>query len=677
MSGSVKQTAPFGTWKSPITAAAIAAQSRTGGVEDVYLDKVTGEVYFAQKRLEENGRSAVVNAVTEEDVLDTQWDARTKVHEYGGAAAVLHDGTLYFSHFGDNRVYMKKEGSNEVKPITPGQQTHRYADFTVHPFASNLLVGICEDHTDPHPSRVITTLALIDTNTGTVTTLLSGADFYACARFNPDGKSLAWQQWWHPDMPQQSAQVKVAAVRFDDEGRLTLEDPVHVAGEPNKVVAQDPSWTSSTSLHFICDMSGYLNPWKFEFSENEGIAGGVASPILKTPLAEEFGAPQWWLSRHDSGALSDTKIAFTSFRDAGSVLYVVDLKTGEASEVPSDYVHIQYMHGSPKHGKVVFLGQSARANAYLTELTLTEDGTPTFTEIFPSPSDPPPTSGLGALPASISVGRPFKLTLPPDNRTCHVTYYPPLSADYTGGEDDETPPVVVTIHGGPYFMEPRALDWQKQFWTTRGYAHLDVNYGGSTGFGRVYRESLHGKWGVQDIADAHQAVLILGQMNLVDPSRALVRGASAGGYAVLQAATSLPVGSFAAGVAHYGISDMKKLGDVLHKFEYWLCDRLMGGSWEECKDVWIERSPIHHMDKILMPLLVLQGKEDTVINAEQMIEMVAELKAHGKKAELLLFDGEGHGWRKSGTVRITLEQELAWFSEVLGLTSHESHKQND
>lgn len=176
-------------------------------------------------------------------------------------------------------------------------------------------------------------------------------------------------------------------------------------------------------------------------------------------------------------------------------------------------------------------------------------------------------------------------------------------------------------------------------------------------------------------------------MNLVDPHRALVRGASAGGYAVLQVATSLPVGSFAAGAAHYGISDMKKLGDVLHKFEYWLCDRLMGGSWEDCKDVWIERSPIYHMDKISMPLLVrdehaagctnddlmscavqvLQGKEDTVINAEQMIEMVAELKAHGKKAELLLFDGEGHGWRKSSTVRIALEQELAWFSEVLGL----------
>lgn len=316
-----------------------------------------------------------------------------------------------------------------------------------------------------------TTLALIDTDAGVVTTLLSGADFYSCARFSPDGKSLAWQQWWHPDMPQQSAQVKVATVHFDGEGHLTIGDPVHVAGEPNKVVAQDPSWTSSTSLHFICDVSGYLNPWKFEFSEGTGIAGGVASPILNTPLTEEFGAPQWWLSRHGSGALSDTKIAFTSFRDAGSVLYVVDLNTGEVSEVASGYVHIQYMHGSPKHGKVVFLGQSARANAYLTELTLAEDGTPTLTEIFPSPSELPPTSGLGALSASsISVGQPFKLTLPPDSRTCHVTYYPPLNANYAGGENGETPPVVVTIHGGPYHMEQRALDWQKQFWTSRGYA---------------------------------------------------------------------------------------------------------------------------------------------------------------------------------------------------------------
>ncbi|KAH8101563.1 alpha beta-hydrolase [Cristinia sonorae] len=662
-----KKTAPFGTWKSPVTAAAIAAQSLTGGLEDVYLDKATSHVYFAQKRPEENGRSAIVDAGTRKDVLGKEWNARTKVHEYGGAAATVYDGTVYFSNFEDNRVYMKAEGSEAIEPITVDQPTHRYADFTVHPGFTHFVVGICEDHSDPHPARVINTLALINTKNATTTTLVSGADFYACPRFSPDGKWLLWQQWWHPDMPQQSAEIKIATVTFSAGEALTLGEIVHVAGEANKVVAQDPNWTSTTSFHFICDVSGYLNPWKFEFTESEGISRGKASPILKEPVAEEFGAPQWWLSKHGSGALSDTKVAFISFRDAASVLYIADIPTGTFIEVPTEYAHIQYVHGSPAHGKVVFLGQSPDAVGFLTELTLSADGLPVLTKIFPSPTERP-TSGLSALSAShISVGVPYKFSLAPDNRTCHLTYYPPRNADYEGGVDGEKPPVVVLIHGGPYHMEPRALDWNKQFWTSRGYAQVDVNYGGSSGFGRAYRESLHGKWGVQDIADAHQCVLILDKMGLVDASRAVVHGGSAGGYAVLQIATSLPVGSFATGVAHYGVSDMKKMADILHKFEYWLCDRLMGGSWEECKDVWIERSPIYHTERVQMPLLVFHGRDDTVIFAEQMIEMVRELKAHGKKAELLLFDGEGHGWRKSSTVQASLEKELQWFGEVLGL----------
>ncbi|TCD62362.1 hypothetical protein EIP91_006971 [Steccherinum ochraceum] len=667
MTNTLCRIAAFGTWKSPVTAAEIAAQSLTGGLEDIYLDKASSEVYLAQNRPDENGRSAVVDAVNRKDVLGKQWNTRTRVHEYGGAAATLYDGSLYFSHFGDNRVYVKVKGTNEVRPITPEQSSHRYADFTVHPVRTNLLVGICEDHSDPHPARVVTTLALINAETSSTITLFFGADFYACPRFSPDGTALVWQQWWHPDMPQQSAEIKVASVTLTADGSLTVGDTVHVAGKPTEVVAQDPEWTSPTSLHFICDVNGYLNPWKFEFSKND-VGGGTASPIFKEPILEEFGAPQWWLSRHGSGALSDTKVAFTSFRNAASVLRIADLKSGTAEEVPTPYVHIQYMHGSAKHGKVVFLGEAPDAGVVLAQLALSKTGAPVLTQIFPPLSDPRPTSGLGSLSTEhISIGCPYTFTLPPDNRTCHVTYYPPRNADYAGGLEGEKPPVVVTIHGGPFYMEPRSLDWKKQFWTTRGYAQIDVNYGGSTGFGRAYRESLHGKWGVQDIADAHEAVLVLDKMGLVDAQRAVVHGGSAGGYAVLQIATSLQAGAFATGAAHYGISDMKKLADVLHKFEYWLCDRLMGGSWEECKDVWIERSPIYHSKRIQMPLLVLQGNEDTVINAEQMIEMVKELQALGKKAELLLFEGEGHGWRKSSTVRTTLEKELSWFSEVLEL----------
>jgi len=224
--------------------------------------------------------------------------------------------------------------------------------------------------------------------------------------------------------------------------------------------------------------------------------------------------------------------------------------------------------------------------------------------------------------------------------------------------------VIVLIHGGPFFMEACALNWTKQFWTSRGWAHIDINYGGSTGFGRAFRESLHGHWGIMDIHDAYSSVLELSKLGLVDHTRAVIHGGSAGGYSTLQAATTLP-NAFAVGSPHYGISEMRKLDAILHKQEYFLCDRLMGGTFEECPEVWKERSPIYHVNKIKMPMLFLQGEIDTVIPVAQMEEMVEILKKNGNDAELMIFPGEGHGWRKAITIRQSLEKELEYFTRVL------------
>ncbi|KAI0060422.1 alpha/beta-hydrolase [Artomyces pyxidatus] len=659
------RVAPYGTWVSPIHAQAVAAQSLSAGIEDIILDPVTSKVYYGQNRPAENGRSAVVDAATRQDLLDHTWDARTGVHEYGGAAAIVYDGVLYFSHIGDGRVYKCAKGSEPVA-ITPVAPAHRFADFAVYPGNPNFIVSILEDHTDPHPARIVTTLCVIDASKSTVHTLVEGADFYSCARFSPDGKFIAWQQWHHPDMPYQSAEIAMASCSPSSDKGIQLGTHVHVAGKPGAVAAQDPGWTSNNTLFFFSDVSGFQNPWKFTFDASNPSDTGKAAPILTQPLREEFGQPQWWLSRHGSGALSETHVAFLSFREGRSKLHVCDVEKGSITEIKTPYAHIQYMHGDAK-GRVVMLGQPEDSGQVVAEMVFDKANDNFVLRPVPStPADADASPSLSVYGDYISKGQYFSLTLPPDNRTCHVTYYPPKNPNYDGGLPGERPPVVVLVHGGPFFMEAASLDWTKQFFTSRGWAHIDVNYGGSTGFGREFRESLHAKWGVLDVEDAWGSVLKLEELGLVDSKRAVVHGGSAGGYCVLQIATSLP-SSFAAGSPHYGISDMRKLDEILHKFEYYLCDRLMGGKYEECKDVWHARSPIYHADKIKMPLLFMQGGKDTVIPAEQMVEMVDTIKKAGGKVELVIFPNEGHGWREAKSVQTTLERELTFFNEVLGL----------
>ncbi|KAJ7512848.1 alpha/beta-hydrolase [Mycena galericulata] len=653
------QFAPYGNWTSPITAQAVAAQNFFAGIEEVILDPVTSKVYFAQKRPEENGRSAIVDASTRRDLFDKSWDARTQIQEYGGAAATVFNGVLYFSHILDHRVYKANLDLGEAPTaITPVSKVTRFADFAVHPKHPDLIVCTVEDHTDPHPARVLTYLVLIDVENKTVSRLVQGADFYACARFSPDGAFIVWQQWHHPELPWQSAEIKLASVTVYGR-KLTLGNPIHVAGKSEAIAAQDPNWASNNTLFFTCDDGGYHNPWKFVFDSGNP-AAGKASRILREPIEEEFGAPQWFLSRHGSGALSETKVAFVSFFEGCSVLYICDLTLGKIRKVPTSFAHIQFMRGD-RCGKVVLLGQPANAGEFLAELTLDGDGNPQITSL-----SPPAVENPNLPSAFISPAKYFALTLPPDNRICHINYYPPKNPNYDGGLPGEKPPVVVLIHGGPWYMETANLDWTKQFFTSRGWAHIDVNYGGSTGFGRAFRESLNGKWGLLDAEDAYQSVLQLDALGYVDAQRAVVHGGSAGGYTVLQLATTFPT-AFRAGSAHYGISEMRKLDEVLHKFEYYLCDRLMGGTWEECEPVWLARSPIYHADKIVMPLLILQGEEDTVIPAEQMVEMVEKIKERKGKVDIVLFSGEGHGWRKASTVQTVLQREMSFFNEVLGL----------
>jgi hypothetical protein len=266
-------------------------------------------------------------------------------------------------------------------------------------------------------------------------------------------------------MPWQSAEIIVAQVTISsDKQRLELGAPIHVAGKTGGISAQDPNWNSNNGLFFISDISGYHNPWKFTFDPANPAETGEALPILPEPIKEEFGAPQWWLSRHGSGALSKTKVAFSSFRQGRSVLYICDVEQGGFFEVSTPFAHIQFMHGDGK-SKVVMLGQSTDADEVLTELTMDMNGTPQLQFL-----SPPPIEGRKIPSSFISSGKHYAITLPPDNRTCHITYYPPKNLNYDGGLPGEKPPVIVLIHGGPFLLEPASLDWSKQFFTSRGWA---------------------------------------------------------------------------------------------------------------------------------------------------------------------------------------------------------------
>ncbi|KAJ7126922.1 hypothetical protein C8R44DRAFT_979658 [Mycena epipterygia] len=337
-------TYPTGTG-SPITAEAVAAQSLSAGVEDIIIDPITSKVYFAQKRPEENGRSVIVDASDRKDMFGGSWDARSQLHEYGGAASTVFGDVLYFSHTADHRVYKTTKGG-KPEPITPVNPAKRFADFAVHPKNPNLIVCSMEDHTNPHPDHLEPKPA--DDKS------YKPADFYACAQMA--------NLWYHPELPWQSAEIVVASVTVPNDQTLELNTFIHIAGKTEEISAQDPNWASNDTVYFTCDKNGYQNPWKFTL-ECE------AAPILSEPVLEEFGVPQWWLSRHGSGALTATNIIFLSFSQGRPVLSLCDLELRKRTIVPTEYAHIEYIHGNG-NSKVVMLGQPADKGEVLAELTL-------------------------------------------------------------------------------------------------------------------------------------------------------------------------------------------------------------------------------------------------------------------------------------------------------------------
>ncbi|EIW87444.1 alpha beta-hydrolase [Coniophora puteana RWD-64-598 SS2] len=641
----------FGTWRSPIEASDLATLGTT--VDNILVDPADGEVYIIEERPAEGGRNEVVHLASHKDVLGQAWNARSRVHEYGGASALAYDGFIYFSHVLDGCIY--RHSKSEIVPVTTENPNLRYADFAIHPVHKHLLVCIKEDHTNDAPTDVKNSLILVDTRDQRSHGLVSGADFYSYPRFSSDGQFLAWRQWNHPDMPWEASEVYVAACQVHQDG-ITLSSSIIVAGKCGKDVATEPLWISAHQLLVVSDISGYLNPYlaTVSCSKSQMDVGAVhveTEPLFHDGMEEDFGEPSWMLGWSSYAALDENHVVLTSFRSGRAQIYVYDLRSKASEEINTPFAVIQYVH-SLKNGKVVFLGKASDREPAVVEF----DGT-VFKPLTKS-KDPLYSVGYISQPQPMS---------PADEtgNTYHAILYGPTNPSYEGGEGDERPPAVVYVHGGPTWLTDQALDWKKQYFTSRGWAWVDVNYGGSSGYGKAYRERLKGRWGVLDITDTVTAVHLLASQGIIDGKRTVIRGQSAGGFTTLGAVSTFP-DAFAAGGSLYGVSDLRKLNAMTHKFEKYFCETLVGGLPEEIPQVWKERSPISKADRIKAPLLIMQGSLDRVVPPKQAEEIVRIIQAKGGKVRYVVMEDEGHGWKKSKNIQRALEEELIFYEEVFG-----------
>jgi len=647
------KVAPYGTWESPITADSIVQNSVS--VDDVIVDPITSTIYHLETRPNEEGRSVLVKTEGAIDVFGEGWNSRTGVEEYGGASAKVYNGVIYFSNFKDGRVYTIKEGE-QPEAVTPENEVHRFADFTIHPTHNHIVVAILEDHTKPVPADVKTTLCFINTKTKTVHPLISGADFYAAPAFSPDGNHLVWQQWYHPDMPWEGGEIHVGEMKYDASNDVvSVRGALRVGGKRNEASATHPFWVTSDTFIFTVDTSGFQNPWIYS------VSAGVAKPIISPkPLDEDFSLPAWSLG-NSYGALindgDDARVLYTAFREGRSRLYLLTLHSGAAEELVCPYVIIQNVR-RVSAGNVVFIGAKVDEGPALVYCNITDHAKPLFNKL---------TAAKDPGTPSTFISRPQSMTLTVDGQPLYLVYYPPTNPDYRA-PDGELPPAIIGVHGGPTGHEMQGLDMTTQYFTSRGFAWIGVDYGGSSGHGRKYVERLNSNWGIVDTRDCVLAAEGLSKEphNLIDAKRVLIRGCSSGGYIVLQALCDYP-NTFAAGASLYGISDLKKLEEFTHKFESQYGRKLLGGFYKDVPEVYKARSPVYNANKIKSPLLIEQGSVDAVVSPAQAEDIVKSIGANGGNVEYVVYEGEGHGWRKAENIKAALEKELHFYVGVLDL----------
>ena len=627
----MRTTAPYGSWKSPITTDLIVSWSI--GLGQVALD---GEdIYWVEMRPSEGGRMVLVKHDPEGETVDVTpepYSVRTRVHEYGGGAFLVHEEVVYFSNYSDQRIY-RQENGGEPQAITPDVEM-RYADGCFDP-ARNRIICVRENHTGER--EPVNCIVAVDALGKTEQQVLSkGSDFCSNPRISPDGTKLAWLTWDHPNMPWDGTFLLVAS--FNDQG--LLDEPQVVAGARTESIFQ-PEWSPDNVLHYVSDRSGWWNLWRHENGQDRQLAKRSA----------EFGKPQWVFGSATYSFASDELIACSYVENGEWKASMLHIESGTLLAIDTPFSELGRGDLKAGDGKIVFV---AGAPSLPMSMVLFDLASSRWHELKKSHDL---EIDEGYLSASQSVEFPTD-----DGKTAHALYYPPRNRDFQAPAG-EKPPLLVKSHGGPTGSASNALDLGIQFWTSRGIGVLDVNYGGSTGYGREYRERLNGTWGIVDVDDCCNAALHLVSQGEADGDRLAIDGGSAGGYTTLAALTFKEV--FNAGASHYGVSDLEALAKETHKFEARYLDGLVGPYPEE-SDLYKERSPIHHTDRLSCPLILFQGLEDQIVPPSQAEMMFDAVRAKGIPTAYIPFEGEQHGFRRAENIKRALEAELYFYSKVFG-----------
>jgi len=621
------QVAPHGCWKSLITSALIV--SETIGLGPVVLD---GEdSYWIEMRPAEGGRNVIVRYTEDgqtHDVTPSPFNARTRVHEYGGGAFVVADGTVYFSNFADQRLYRKTTDA-EPQPLTPVAD-FRYADGIVDR-RHGRFICVREDHTGA--GEALNTLVSIGLEGGEdAQVLVSGNDFYSSPRLNPEGNQLCWLSWNHPNMPWDGTELWVAQVNADG----SLGSKQQVAGGVDESIFE-PSWSPDGILYFVSDRSGWWNLYRQ--------AGSGVEPLCQ--MAAEFGLPQWVFGMSTYAFASADRIICTYTQQGRWYLANLDLTTQHLQLIDTPYTDITSLQANAK--SAVFCAGSPTESTSIVQMDLTTG----LLLVLRRSSELAIDSGYLSTPQAIEFPTDHGLT-------AHAFFYPPQNRDYTAPAH-ELPPLLVKSHGGPTAAAASRLNLGIQYWTSRGFAVLDVNYGGSTGYGREYRQRLEHNWGIVDVEDCVNAARYLVERKQVDANQMAIAGGSAGGYTTLCALTFKD--SFKAGASYYGVSDLEALAQDTHKFESRYLDLLIG-PYPEQRDLYWERSPIHFTERLACPVIFFQGLEDKVVPPSQAEMMVEALKLKGLPVAYVPFEGEQHGFRRAENIKRALDGEFYFYSRV-------------
>ncbi|HVB15639.1 MAG TPA: S9 family peptidase [Stellaceae bacterium] len=637
-----RTTLPYGAWQSPITSDLIVGEAI--GLGDIIVDG--GDIYWIEGRPSEGGRNVLVRRAASgriEDVTPAPFSARTRVHEYGGGAATVQNGVIAFSNFADQRLYRQVAGAMAgVAPeaLTPEGGGWRYADG-LFDMARRRWIGVREAHGTGGPvDNALVAVGLEAPGPGQV--LAQGHDFYASPKLSPDGRRLAFLTWDHPNMPWVGTELWLADIAEDG----SLAAPRRVAGGAAESVFQ-PQWSPDGALYFVSDRTGWWNLYRVD------PAGGEARPLC--PRDAEFGQAQWVFGQSTYAFLSAAQLV-CAYTEAGhDALARLEIATGKLSPIAtrfSDFGQIRVAGGQP-NGRIVCRAGSPAEPPAIVAIDPADGAVEILRQSAPAAADEKLRGYFSA---------PQHIAFPTENGlTAHANYYPPANPDHRP-PPGEKPPLVVKCHGGPTASASSVLSLGIQYWTSRGIAVLDVDYGGSTGYGRAYRERLKGMWGVVDVDDCVNATRHAVAEGLADGERAVITGGSAGGYTVLAALALRDV--FRGGASYYGVSDVAALARDTHKFESRYLDWLIG-PYPERADLYRERSPLIHADRLQCPVIFFQGSDDRVVPPNQTEMMVEALRRRGIPTGYLLFAGEQHGFRRADNIKRALDAELYFYASLV------------